>query len=149
LWFTKHATVIDIPASEKKRKNKMSKFIRIPSLASTLIISALLCLNSCSKNELQPDIMIVKTTTYSYNETQCADPWQQFDGAYDLTPEERVLVYFESLDIEVSNIDFQPLAGDIAVCQACVCPSGNIIQLEVAPEAEEFIENLGFTPLAD
>ncbi|MFK7755923.1 MAG: hypothetical protein AB8B53_03205 [Flavobacteriales bacterium] len=121
---------------------------RLSATLCCLITICSLSLNSCTKEEdLTPSPVV--GTSYSYSETQCADPWHQFEGAFDLTPEERVMAYFESLDIEVSNIEFLPLAGDLEACLACTCLSGNIINLDVAPEAEETIENLGFIVTTD
>jgi len=84
-------------------------FGRLSATLCCLMAICLLSLNSCTKEEDDLSTLPVETTSYTYNETQCADPWHQFEGAFDLTPEERVMVYFQSLEIEVSNIEFLPL----------------------------------------
>lgn len=98
---------------------------------------------TCSKDSKIVDGELM--TTYTYAQTQCADPWQTSQN--DETTGRNVRQYLESKYVEVGWVRIER-TSDGATCLACSCPSGKTIFVG-APKDEntrKALEKLGFKP---
>jgi hypothetical protein len=87
---------------------------------------------SCEKN-------YDNLTWASYNETQCANPWQG-NSKYD------VLYYLKGKGIEIFDINIVTYSTG-PFCLACTCSSGRIIYVLINENDAEAIKKLEFNIL--
>ncbi len=81
---------------------------------------------------------------YSYNETQCADPWATGFGNDEAQVKSEVEEYLENLGVVVAEVDMNN-NGVVAVCLACSCTSGRIIRVRSTEDAEDTMTAEGFS----
>ncbi len=82
-------------------------------------------------------------TWYSYNETQCADPWMTGLGNDEAEVRDSVEAYLGNLGVTVAEVEINN-NGVAAVCLACVCESGRIIRVRSNEDAEDTMTDEGF-----
>jgi hypothetical protein len=89
---------------------------------------------TCNKNEnilsKEPGDSLL---TFSYAQTQCADPWPA--SADDNVTAQNVRRFLDSAGVPVSSVNIKKTALE-ATCLACTCPSGKIIYV-TAPNTQE------------
>jgi hypothetical protein len=89
---------------------------------SVLLLMTLVTAFTCRKTESEED----RYTTYSYKQTQCADPWQAGSGSGDSLTIVKVTNYLTAAGLHVARVQIK--ADDIAaVCLACQCKTGKTI----------------------
>ncbi len=81
---------------------------------------------------------------FTYAETQCADPWNQIEGAFDMSREDRISAYLESEEIDFSDLSIENIGEGMIFCAACNCASGFKISLAATDNFSDQLENLGF-----
>jgi hypothetical protein len=99
-----------------------------------LIISLILVFSiSCDKES-------VSKTWAVFNETQCANPWDQ---STQVGTESRVQEYLKSNGINVYDIKIETVSSG-PFCLACICSSGRIINVQIPDTDIDDIKRLGF-----
>ncbi len=109
-------------------------------LLFSLSFLTLICLSfSCGKETSVNDL------SFSYKETQCAEPWQL--GNYEPGAEAHKTVVSTYLTDSL-NIEFEALEikkeNDGAACQACTCENGYVIRLKSSAAFENKLTVFGF-----
>jgi len=98
-----------------------------------LWISSTIILTSCQKEKVW----------VHYTETQCADPW----GGYTAPDEEKVIAireYFATEGVQVYHVTIEAMHQP-AVCMACSCTSGNVINCRVREKDLPVMLSHGFS----
>ncbi|MEM6806317.1 MAG: hypothetical protein AAF696_33270 [Bacteroidota bacterium] len=105
--------------------NSMKAFVYL------LIISFFL-LSACANDD------ILEAETYVYNINQCDDRWGNANQADEL--EDRVSTYLE--DVKIEMLGFRVLVIEGVFCQACGCPSGLSIVIDLSQRDGRRLLNL-------
>ena len=109
----------------------------IYSFLSVLFVVTLL---GCTKE----DRAGVETVLFHYDETQCADPWVlESDGGH-TGVSDLLKSYLEERGVTVFGVDISVDESVDIVCEACICPSGRIISVEVNEADAATVEALDF-----
>lgn len=91
-------------------------------ILSVLLLMMLVTAFTCRKSNREND----GQKTYSYKQTQCADPWQTGSASNDNQTITSVTNYLKSEGLYVGGVQIK--ADDIgAVCLACTCKTGKTI----------------------
>ena len=91
-------------------------------ILSVLLLMILVTAFTCRKSEREEN----SYATYSYKQTQCADPWQTGSASSDNQTITNVTNYLKAEGLYVAGV--QVKADDIAaVCLACQCKTGKTI----------------------
>jgi len=76
-------------------------------------------------------------------ETQCANPWDHFEGN---SVKKKVTLYLSSEGIHAHDIEIEDTASDsVAFCLACHCGTGRIIHVLIEEDDMAKAEELGFS----
>lgn len=108
-------------------------------MQSTKILLALFVITTaftCNKNETllsEKQNEAVGFLTFSYAQTQCADPWPS--SADDNVTAQNVRRFLDSAGVPVSSVNIKKTSLE-ATCLACTCPSGKVIYV-TAPNTQE------------
>ena len=76
-----------------------------------------------------------------YNETQCADPWENATNEKDKI--ENVKTFINSLGIQPISINIDQ-NGEAQACLACACLTGNRIIVKIHKDEVETLKSHGF-----
>lgn len=81
--------------------------------------------------------------TYTYAQTQCADPWPTSPN--DSLTAENVRQYLKERSVTVSFVSVKK-TSEAATCMACTCPSGKTIYIGASDEATtvKLLNQIGF-----
>lgn len=108
----------------------------------TSVVAALLLLAASVFGCKEDVLPAAQPINVAYNETQCADPWQQ--GSNDAETLRNIENFFREKGINFSATAILPAPSGLIVCLACNCPSGRIILGKVSQEDLVKIERYGF-----
>lgn len=110
-------------------------------LLSCLLLLVITSAWTCNKDA---EVVAAKSLpTYTYAQTQCADPWPT--SADDLVTAENVRQFLKAKGITVSFVSVKR-TSDAANCMACTCLSGKTIYIGASDEAAtvKLLNQLGF-----
>jgi hypothetical protein len=105
-----------------------------------LISILFLLVAACSSDEVED-----KAALY-WSQTKCSDPWDTKENDSQSKTKNAIISYLDEQGIgNVKIVSFENTLSDGGVtCDACICPTGVIITVEVNPESVEKMEDLGF-----
>lgn len=107
-----------------------------------IILLGILLIN-CSSNDTD-----IEQNLYYYDQTACSDPWKtgQHDSNDKTTLELRK--YLENLEVIVLGINFKDISkkGEM-ICDACRCPTGTRIIINIHERDSEKVIDVGFKKL--
>ncbi|MFT6167736.1 MAG: hypothetical protein ACJASF_002436 [Vicingaceae bacterium] len=101
-----------------------------------VVLSVTISLSSCKKDD--------ESTTFYWDETSCADPWDQYGGD---TAEERMAYLEDFLDdekIKVQDISFKIDPNKVQTCEACHCTTGKVFKVNVPWADKRRMKKLNF-----
>jgi len=109
--------------------------MQIKKIAICAALSFLFVFSSCKK---QTD-----ETWYFYDETKCADVWQQY---FITTTLEGLVEYHfsEFTEVIVDEIDIDENGGEEQFCEACNCTTGTRIRVRADLQYQAAMEAEGF-----
>ena len=100
------------------------------------------------------DVQTTTTTTtttetfwLNYYLTQCNDnPWESATATPRTTTEQAVADYYQTTyDITIFAVEVTPPQPGILTCQACGCPTGTVVSVQVDATGREALLEAGFT----
>ena len=110
-------------------------------LSGLCAFAAMSC--GCKEEEIQPaPEQKTEMVGVSYAQTQCNDRWGQASTAQQLVSKAQAYLTQQGLTLH------QPQAsakGQPAVCAACTCPTGLVLEATVSPADLSAVLALGFT----
>ncbi len=92
---------------------------------SIVIIIAVFAAVSCNKQTILFD-------TYSYMQTQCADPWPY--GNSDTANARNLSTWLINQNINPQSVTLNATSSGGIVCTACNCPTGKIYRVTILPD---------------
>jgi hypothetical protein len=101
-------------------------------------LTAISC--NCKKDEIRPEAEPA-TVQVSYAQTQCADRWGQAQGTQQLATVATAYLAQQGITL------YQPQASvrnPAAVCNACTCTTGLVLEGQVRPADLAAVQALGF-----
>lgn len=99
-----------------------------------ILFLGILTLSSCEKT--------TNTTWVYYNETYCADPWEQANVSKE-EKKNNIVKYFKEQGIKIYAIEILN-DGTPEMCEACHCKSGVRIKCKVKKKEVEAMLNVNF-----
>lgn len=111
-------------------------------LLSCLLLLVITSAWTCNKDS---EIVAAKPLpTYTYAQTQCADPWPT--SADDSITGSNVRQYLKEKGVTVSFVSVKK-TSEAVTCMACTCPSGKTIYVGASAEATtvKLLNQIGFT----
>lgn len=113
-----------------------NKFLLLSLLGSLTALGTSSCILD-EKEEARPQT----TVGVRYQQTQCADPWGQARTPQDL--EVAVKAHLQQQGIVAQDVHAQRTSGG-AVCLACVCKTGIVLEAQVSPADLQAVLAMGF-----
>lgn len=97
----------------------------------TMFILLMVTLFSCQYN-----------THLTFNETQCSNPWESSHNA--TTYIQNIKHYLWLQGVETGDVTIDEASDSLAFCEACNCPSGRVIHINIMDEDKAKAIDLGF-----
>ena len=94
---------------------------------------------SCTSEEKNPEPELVGV---QYAQTQCADRWGQAPGTRQLVAAAQAYLAQQNLTLYLAQVSVK---NSGAVCAACTCPTGLVLEGAVQPADLQAVLALGFT----
>ncbi|MBF9223530.1 hypothetical protein [Hymenobacter ruricola] len=119
---------------------------RKPTRLATWLLSGLCAFAAVSctgkKDEIQPEpAQKQDLVAVTYAQTQCNDRWGQAQGTQQLVAKAQAYLAQQGLTL---NQPQASVAGPPAVCAACTCPTGLVLEATVSPADLPAVLALGF-----
>lgn len=114
------------------------KLLNAMKLLSSLMLAALVM--GCGTTDTAPEPQ--GPVTVRYAQTQCADPWAGAGQNTDQGFEAAAKAYVQQQGIQLYSSSVTTAGA--AVCAACTCPTGRVLQATVSPADVAALEALGF-----
>ncbi|RAK66848.1 hypothetical protein [Hymenobacter edaphi] len=111
-------------------------------LACLIGFLGLSSIGSCEDDDVVP--AAERPVPVSYAQTQCADRWGQATSTQQL--EALARAYLQQQGIVASDV-YAARTGQAAVCAACSCPTGVILQATVRQADLQAVLDMGFQRL--
>lgn len=92
----------------------------------------------CEKSEATPENLVA----VRYSQTQCADPWANPGQNSDQGFLEAATRYVQQRGIQLYQPTVKP--GNPAVCAACTCPTGRVLEARAASADVAALAAMGF-----
>ena len=104
---------------------------------TVLIAVVALAAMACNKSD--------DSKTFYWLETKCSDPWGTNSNATLKEKEEAITDYLkEEEGIKVESVSIEYSANNLQFCEACMCQSGNTLEVTIKGNKESEMEALGF-----
>lgn len=113
-----------------------------PTFLTTRLLVSLCALATagCTNETIKPESAAARVKV-TYDQTQCADRWGQAKGTQQLVAVAQAYLAQQGVTL------YQPQAtvkNTGAVCNACTCPTGVVLEGEVQPADLPLVLSLGF-----
>lgn len=89
---------------------------------------------------LDSDQEAKNTQSFARQTTQCTEPWSKSN--------QEIVNFLNENNVDVYSINRKSDHSLGSVCEACDCPGGEIIIIDIDSNKEEYILDLGFKPLS-
>mgnify|MGYP006899134068 CR=1 FL=1 len=103
----------------------------------------------CQKKDVRPHeqpgrcgTVVTDSIFVRYEQTYCADPWGQAQGAQQL--QAAAQAYLGQQGLRPSTVTAY-VRNPAAVCNACTCTTGLVVEAAIAPPDLPVMQALGFT----
>ena len=101
---------------------------------------------ACHSSDPEPEKLTASSIKVRYAQTQCADRWSPGRGLSPAQLETTATTYLAQQGITFSNAHAAQ-SSPAAVCNACTCPTGVLLEGEVSAAQLAAIQALGFTKI--
>jgi hypothetical protein len=124
-----------------------------PFSFTPLLVGGLLTLAaaSCQKKDIRPiekpvdcGAFLLDSVLVRYQQTYCADPWGQVQGAQQLQATAQAYLVQQGVRLRPGALTAYG-RNPASVCNACTCTTGLVVEAAIVPADLPAVQALGFT----